>query len=223
VARWAMPSDAAPRSVVSLGGRFGYQDQGQTPNTQLTVFDFGDVKLFCEQRGLVPRNTSKVTVHFHTEEGVVKEGKFFPKGKREGEPIAGAPVGGFAELGRPHFRNFIDCVRSRKREDLHGEILEGHRSALLAHLGNISYRLGEDVPFDKQTRAFGDDKLACDSFEDMKRHLVDVARLELSGATYRLGPTLRFDAQAERFVAHPEADRMLTHPYRAPFVVPDPL
>ncbi|MFO7637058.1 MAG: hypothetical protein R6W96_07100 [Clostridia bacterium] len=65
IARWAMPLGAAPKSVVSLGGRFGYEDQGQTPNTQLTVFDCGDVKLFCEQRGLVTREAVKVTVDFH--------------------------------------------------------------------------------------------------------------------------------------------------------------
>ena len=38
-----MPEGAAPQSIVSLGGRFGYQDQGQTPNTQLTAYDFGDI------------------------------------------------------------------------------------------------------------------------------------------------------------------------------------
>jgi predicted dehydrogenase len=221
VARWAMPVDAVPRSVVSLGGRFGYKDQGQTPNTQLTVFDFGDTKLFCEQRGLVPRKTSKVTVEFHTDEGVVRDAKFFPKGKLVGEPIEGASAGGFADLGRLHFRNFIDCVRSRKREDLNGEILEGHRSAMLAHLGNISYRLGEDVVFNKQTKAFGDDKMAYDAFEDMKQHLVDVAQLEPASATYRLGRPLQFDARAEKFIGNPEADRMLSRPYREPFVVPE--
>ena len=65
--------EAEPRSVVSLGGRFGYEDQGQTPNTQLTVFDCGDVRLFCEQRGLITRETVKVTVDFHTTEGVVRD------------------------------------------------------------------------------------------------------------------------------------------------------
>jgi predicted dehydrogenase len=221
IARWAMPLGAAPQSVVSLGGRFGYEDQGQTPNTQLTVFDCGDVKLFCEQRGLVSREAVKVTVEFHTTEGVVKEGKFFPKGKRDGEPIEGAPAGGFADLGRLHFRNFIDCIRSRKREELNAEILEGHRSALLAHLGNISYRLGEEVVFDKRTKAFGDDKLAYESFEDMKRHLADAAGLDLTGITYRLGRTLHFDAQAEKFVGDPDADQLLTRPYRAPFAMPE--
>lgn len=221
VARWAMPADAAPQGVVSLGGRFGYQDQGQTPNTQLTVFELGDLKLFCEQRGLVDRKAVQVTVEFHTDDGVIKQGKFFRSGKTQGEPIEGAPVGGFADLGRRHFRNFIDCVRSRKREQLHGEILEGHRSALLAHLGNISYRMGEDVPFGRPVEAFGKDRLAEEAFDDLKRHLVDVAGLKLTDAIYRLGPTLRFDAQAERFLDNAAADQMLTHPYRSPFAVPE--
>jgi len=221
LARWAMPGDAAPRSVVSLGGRFGYEDQGQTPNTQLTVFDCGDVKLLCEQRGLTARKAVKVTVDFHTDEGVIREGLFFPKGKQAGEPNAGASAGGFADLGRRHFRNFIDCVRSRQRAQLNGEILEGHRSALLAHLGNISYRLGTDVPFNKQAKAFGDDRLAYEAFEGMKQHLVDAAGLDLAGARYRLGRFLRFDAEAEKFVGDPAADQMLTHSYRAPFVVPE--
>lgn len=118
-------------------------------------------------------------------------------------------------------RNFIDCVRSRKREDLRAEILEGHRSTLLAHLGNISYRLGEDVPFDRQTKAFDGDETFRDSFEDMKRHLADAGRLDLANSTYRLGRTLQFDAQAERFVGDPDADQLLSRPYRSPFVVPD--
>lgn len=221
LARWTMPAGAAPRSVVSLGGRFGYQDQGQTPNTQLTVFDCGDVKLLCEQRGLVAKKAVKVTVEFHTTEGVVKEGKFFPLGRRQGQPIADAPVGGFADLGRLHFRNFIDCIRSRKREELNAEILEGHRSALLAHLGNISYRLGEEVRFDEPTQTFGSDTLARAALEDMKRHLADAATLDLAGTAYRLGRTLHFDARAEKFVGDAEADRMLTRPYRGPFVMPE--
>jgi hypothetical protein len=118
-------------------------------------------------------------------------------------------------------RNFIDCVRSRKREDLRAEIIEGHRTTVLAHLGNISYRLGEDVPFNKQTKAFHGDKTFHESFEDMKRHLADAAHLELTNSTYRLGRTLQFDAQAERFVGAPDADQLLSQPYRSPFVVPD--
>jgi len=221
VCRWALPPGAAPKSVVSLGGRFGYKDQGQTPNNHLTMIDFGEAKVIFEARGLVPNNQWKITNEFFTDEGVVRDGKFFPKGKNEGVPIDNFPPPGAPEQGPRHMRNFIDCVRSRKREDLHGEILEGHRSAMLAHLGNISYRLGKSTPFSKETKAFGDDKKFYESFEDMKRYLTDVARLELTNATYRLGRTLQFDAQTERFVGASDADQLLPRSYRRPFVVPD--
>ena len=187
VCRWALPAGATPKSVVSLGGRFGYQDQGQTPNTQLTMIDFGEAKLILEIRGLVGDQHWKITNEFHTDQGVVRDGKFFPKGQSEGVPIENFPPPAHPEQGPRHMRNFIDCVRSRKREDLGAEILEGHRTTVLAHLGNISYRLGEDVPFNKQTKAFDGDKTFHESFEDMKRHLADAAHLELTNSTYRLG------------------------------------
>lgn len=59
------------------------------------------------------------------------------------------------------------------------------------------------------------------AFEDMKQHLADAATLDLAGTAYRLGRTLHFDARAEKFVGDAEADRMLTRPYRGPFVMPE--
>ena len=221
LARWAMPAGAAPKSVVSLGGRFGYKDQGQTPNTQLTFYDFGDIKLVFEERGLVTKQATKVTVEFYTSEGTVKAGKFFPKGQKNGELIEGAPVGGFADLGRRHFRNFIACVRSRKRDQLNGEIIEGHRSAMLSHLGNISYRLGNSAPFDRQMKAFAGEKMFHETFADMKQHLADVAGMELASSTYRLGRVLHFAAETERFIGDADANAMLTRPYRGRYVVPE--
>jgi predicted dehydrogenase len=218
IARWAMPDGALPQSAISFGGRFGYKDQGQTPNTQLTIIDFGDAKLFFEDRGLVDNKTKKVANEFYTTEGVIKDGKFFPKGKSEGEPLmevqVTVPQGG-------HFANFIDCVRSRKREDLSAEVLEGHRSATLCHLGNISYRLGTDVPFVPETKAFGDDKAAYEALESMQQHLIDADKLKLDSSVYRLGRRLSFDAKTEKFIRDHEANELLTRLYREPFVVPD--
>ena len=221
ICRWALPDGAQPKSVVSLGGRFGYKDQAQTPNSHLALIDFGETKVIFDARGLVPLKKGKITNEFYTDQGVVRDGKFFPKGKSEGVPIDNFPPPGAPEQGPRHMRNFIDCVRSRKREDLGVEILEGHRSVTLAHLGNISYRLGEDVPFNKQTKAFGDNKTFYESFGDMQRYLTDTAHMELTNSTYRLGRTLQFDAQAEKFVGDPDADQMLTRSYRSPFVAPD--
>ncbi|HJN09235.1 MAG: Gfo/Idh/MocA family oxidoreductase [Pirellulaceae bacterium] len=221
VCRWSMPAGAAPKSVVSLGGRFGYKDQGQTPNTQLTMIDFGEVKLLHEARGLVGKHQWKITNEFYTDEGVIRDGKFFAKGETGGVPIENVPPPGAPEQGPRHMQNFMDCVRSRKREDLHAEIIEGHRSTLLAHLGNISYRLGKDVPFDRLTNTFGGDKMFRESFEDMKRHLANAGQLELANSTYRLGRTLSYDAQTEKFVGAPDANQLLSRPYRGPFVVPE--
>ena len=221
ICRWALPDGAVPKSVLSLGGRFGYKDQGETPNTQLTMIDCGEAKVVFEIRGLTGDKQRKVTNEFHTDEGVVRDGRFFPKGKSESVAIQDFPPPGPPEQGPRHMRNFIDCVRSRKRENLTAEILEGHRSVTLVHLGNISYRLGKDVPFNNETKAMGDDKTFYEAFEGMKRHLADVTRLDLTDSTYRLGRTLRFDAAAEKFLDAPEANQMLSRPYRGAFAVPE--
>lgn len=221
ICRWALPEGAVPRSVVSVGGRFGYQDQAQTPNSHLAIFDCGEAKIVFDARGLVPPDQVKVTNEFHTDQGVVRAGKFYPKGTSEGIPIADFPPAGAPEQGPRHMRVFIDCVRSRRRQDLGAEILEGHRTVTLVHLGNISYRLGQEVPFNQKTKTFGDDRVFYESFEDMKRYLADRAHLELTSATYRLGRTLQFDAQTERFVGDADADALLSRPYRSPFALPE--
>jgi hypothetical protein len=61
--------------------------------------------------------------------------------------------------GGHHYANFIDCVRSRKKEDLNAPIEEGHISATLMHLANASYRLGRTLNFDPETeQVIGDDE-----------------------------------------------------------------
>ena len=56
VARWAIQGATLPTKVWSLGGRFAYEDQGQAPNTQMAVYEFGDVLLVFEVRGLVDKH-----------------------------------------------------------------------------------------------------------------------------------------------------------------------
>jgi len=228
IARWAL-GGTLPRSVVSLGGRYvdesNFKDQGETPNQLVSVFDYGDALLLFETRGLVAnpkipqidRNYPfKVANELYFEEGVVKEGKFFPRGKQTGEPLVKVdyhvPSGG-------NFGNFIDCVRNRKREELAADILEGHLSSALCHLGNISYRLAKERPFEKP-KEFSDNQVVGDSvmalLENTKAIGVDTEK-----ATLWVGPKLRFDPVREKFVDRPEADRFLTRNYRTPFAVPE--
>ncbi len=219
IARWvvtACTGQVAPKSVISMGGRFDYVDDGETPNTQLTIMDFGETKLFFEDYGLVRKDTTIVDNRFYTDEGVIRGGKFFPKGKDEGEPLDEFEINCYP--GGP-FGNFIDCVRSRKREELNAEALEGHLSAIFCHLGNVSYRLGEPAPFKKKCDALGSDKDALGAFEEMKEHLRGHTKMDLDTSEYRLGRKLQYDGKTERFVGDAEANELVTRNYRAPFVV----
>jgi predicted dehydrogenase len=238
IARWAMPDGATPKSILSLGGRYGYvpQDQGQTPNVQLTVIDFGGPKIIFEVCGLVEAMTAKVSNEFLTDEGVIKNGKFYPKGKTKGLPLEGADGAGENQVdlsGRPlkelrgkdparlHMANFIDCVRNRRRQELRAEIAEGHASSMLSHLANLSYRLGKEVSHKNAKKALESDQHLSDSFKGLSTHLAGATGLDLDKIAVRMGKHLAFDAAAERFIDDAEADALLTRPYRAPYAVPE--
>jgi predicted dehydrogenase len=219
-ARWGIPGATLPKSVISIGGRFGYKDQGETANTQIAIFDYGDTQLIFEVRGL---KTDKymgqgVGNTYHYEEGTLAGGKFFPNGSSKPTDLGFKP-----ELkrgpGGGHFGNFLAAVRSRKVEDLNADILEGHYSAALCHLANASYRLGVDVAYDSQTKAFADNKAAVESIERMNEHLKNNG-LKLEELTYRVGRLLRFDPKSEKFIGDEEANSLLTRNYRAPFAIP---
>jgi predicted dehydrogenase len=232
IARWLIPATTTsshgasatfPKTVLSLGGRFGYHDQGQTPNTQISIMDFGDTQLIFEVRGLTTRDFhgQKVGNIAHLESGTLIGAKFYPKGESKAVPVSSiVHVEPERGPGKGHFSNFIEAVRSRKVDDLNADILEGHYSAALCHLANISYRLGQEVPFNKSAGAFGDDKEAGETLARMEEHLRDNG-VALDGANYRLGKKLAFDSTAEVFSGDAEASQFLTRPYRAPFVVPD--
>ncbi len=228
VARWLIPGATLPKSVQSLGGRFGYRDQGETPNSQIALFDYGDTQLIFEVRGLKTDDYrgEKVGNMAHFEEGVVAPAKgglrFFRKGAKgaAGEPVVKTEVAARGP-GKGHFGNFIAAVRTRKTEDLNADILEGHYSSALCHLANISYRLGKSEPFNEKTKAFGDNKEAYETLARMEDYLAHDNGLKLDGLSYRLGRKLTVDAKTESFAGDPEADALLTRPYRKPFVVPD--
>jgi predicted dehydrogenase len=217
VARWGLGKTELAKGVMSIGGRFGYVDDGETPNTLISVFDYGDSELIFEVRGLKTDayKGAKVGNVFHCAEGYLVLGSY--EGAAAFDPN-GQLIKKFGG-GGDHFANFLKAVRSRKSEDLHADILEGHLSSALCHLGNVSYRLGKPQPFSSKSKAFGDDKEAYETLARMEENL-QADGVPLDRTTYQVGRKLAFDPKSERFVGDKEADAMLTREYRQGFELP---
>ena len=118
------------------------------------------------------------------------------------------------------FANFIASMRSRKVEEQHADIAVGHVSSGLCHLANISYRLGKDEPFDAKTGAVAGNPFATEALARAADHLA-ANGVKLDGTKLHVGPKLDFDGETETFKSSPEANRLLTRQYRAPFAVPE--
>ena len=229
-ARWAIRGGLLPRTVFSLGGRLGHTqpDQGETPSSQIALLDYGETLLIFEVRGLPSKayRGAKVGNTYHLEAGTIVIGdgrstKFYPQGSNKAEPLPEVTTAAkYEPRGGNHFGNFITAVRSRRTEDLNAPIVEGHYSAALIHLANASYRLGEAVPFNPRTKAFGDNKEAYETLARMEEYLKE-NKVNLAETKYRLGRKLTVDTQSESVPGDPEANRLLTRNYRKPFAVPD--
>jgi predicted dehydrogenase len=220
VARWAIKDATLPSKVWSLGGRFGFEDQGQTPNMQMAVMEYGDVLLVFEVRGLVENKTPfklKVSNEYYTTEGRIAGGMFYPKSGAKPEKLAPTEVkvtpGGA-------WGSFLHAVRSRNPADCNAGPEHGHYSSALCHLANISYRLGGPVPFDG--KKLGDNREVVETFRNIQENLTGVG-VKLEGLTYQLGRTLTVDREAERFTGDgaAEANALLTREYRKPFAMPE--
>jgi hypothetical protein len=119
-----------------------------------------------------------------------------------------------------HFANFIKAVRSRKVSDLNADILEGHLSSAMCHLGNISHRLGQEAEPDEIESALKSSAAAMETWERFQDHLAaNEICLIMDKAT--LGVPLTLDPKTERFVGNDRANEMLTRKYRKGFEVPE--
>jgi hypothetical protein len=168
IARWGLGQTGLPKSVVSTGGKFAYDDDQETPNTQLASFDFGDSQLIFEVRGLLTgdegglpfRGGHTIGNLFYGSKGYMTldlEGyQVFLGEKHEPQPYVKYKEAKAWATG-PHIVNFLEACRSRKHTDLHCDIETGRTAASLCHMANISYRLGRKLKFDPVAEKFVDD------------------------------------------------------------------
>jgi predicted dehydrogenase len=217
ICRWGLGVTGLGRAVISYGGRLGYSDAAETPNTQVAIYDFGGKTIVAETRGLKtdPFNPNfKSGWIFRGTEGIIADTSLFD--------VDGKLVRTFAGKNESHFANFLKAVRSRKVSDLHADILEGHQSTALCHIGNISWRLGHPASPEEIQKQLSQLKVHDDvqeTFARTRKHITDNT-VDLEKTKVTLGKLLRLESDKETFTGDPSASAFLTREYRKPFVVP---
>ena len=163
IARWGL-GVKYPSKVSAIGGHFMFDDDQETPNTVTCSFEF-------DEGGKKKMMTFEVRHWMTNHEANIHE--FDPKIKSNtvGNIFYGSngflAIDGYQRYetwigkeqepgpsrkeGGDHYSNFINAVRSRRRQDLTAEIEEGAASTVLVHLANLSYRLGRTLHFDPAT------------------------------------------------------------------------
>lgn len=158
----------APNAVSCSGAKLGSKgDAQETPDTMVVTWEYDDLLYVFEQRDFTPY---RMQGHRQDNDNIVYGDKGYMMIDREGYRVFFKEEKGKSDKGPEfhqswqdppaHYQNFIDCVKSRKAENLLADIEEGHYSALLCHLGNISYRTGRRLTFDPKTETFPNDPAA---------------------------------------------------------------
>jgi len=156
IARWGL-GVKYPVKATAMGGHFMFDDDQETPNTISCAFEFNENGrrqiMEFEVRHWISNNEAgaagTANLYYGSKGYLLLDGSGYKSwlGREQTPGAEGKGRGGDAD----HFANFIEAVRSRKREGLHAEIEEGAASTILVHLANISYRLGRTVHFDPKT------------------------------------------------------------------------
>jgi predicted dehydrogenase len=225
--RWALGDNGMPSKVMSFGGRFGWNDAGNTPNMMVTAFDYNGIPVFFEVRQMrLKPDVNAVANYQGIRVGIIIEcegGSF--RGGRGGGWIFdqdGKKVQQFkGDGGGEHMANFIAAVRSRKEADLRCPIELGHYGAAMGHMANISYRLGQETPSSELHEAVSGSGELNDAYERYASHLADW-NIDLKQTSWTLGPTLEYDNTTERFTGAlaDKANAYLHRQDRAPFIIP---
>jgi predicted dehydrogenase len=233
VARWFLDESTIAPTVFSVGGRVGYDDAGNTPNTQIVFHGYKKAPLIFEVRGL-PRarqfhekgwtsnmdfyRRSRVGLVVQCERGFVVVANYLAATAYDPQ---GKTIKKWKAVSTNHHENWLQAVAARNPKLLNADIYQGHVSSALCHAGNISYQLGTvSSAAEIADRAAGIEPLA-NSVDRMLGHLrangVDVD----GGSMLTLGQWLDASPSNETFAANDRANELRTREYRRPFVVPN--
>ena len=151
IARWGL-GVGMPKAVSCSGGQLFYDDDHETPDTQIATFEYDDVYLMFEMRLWTPypmegHDNGDI---FYGDKGTLSIGrKGWQVTFKNGKAGPGGPRGQYK-----HAENFIKAVRSRKVSDLNADVEVAHHSATLCHMANIAMRVGRRLRFDPDRERF---------------------------------------------------------------------
>jgi predicted dehydrogenase len=225
VARWALGQMTLPKRFMSLGSRWGYVDDGETPNNQLALFQFENgAPLLFDNRGLPAKHMNwklepayrgiRIGNIVHCEGGYLAESKAFD--------LQGNQIKKFSlDDGGTHQGNWIKSIRQGKQVSENLSILNGHLSAALAHLANTSYRLGKKLNPNEVRERLQGDKDALATLEDFDANLL-ANRIDVKTDNATVGPWLTLDPATEKFTGEfaAEANKLHDEEYREEFKLP---
>jgi predicted dehydrogenase len=224
VARWALDTDAThPTRVMALGGRFQWNDQGETPNTMIAIAEYpnGQYVFFNVRNVHYKGYKNQVENEYYFEDGgrIVRDTYYSP-GSDKGEKVS-VPNGHVTPGG--NWGAFIAACRAGDPEMANGTAIDAHHACVLGHLMNNSYRLGSEVPFNAKAGRFGDNADAAEHFNRLHDIMKDGVGVPEDGANYNVGPWLTFDPKSERHIGEfaNEANGLLQDSRRKGFELPE--
>ena len=240
--RWALGKTNLPQKVISFGGRFGYIDDGNVPNTQVVWYDYDGIPVIYDSRALGESTgidnmdgftgytvtgtkvhhpyigNANCSIYIFCEKGYITSDSVYDNNgvlvKKFDEPQIDTQFSAQS--------NFIKALKSGKKEDLKTDILEGHLSVILSHIGNISYQTGNRVSLEELRKTVSEYKYLDDVLTGFEGHL-RLNGLNPANETLYMGHALNFDSSTERFTGeHAEtANLFVKDSYREPFVIPE--
>lgn len=230
IARWFVGHAQISPRVLSIGGRLGYEDAGDTPNTQTVIHAYENAPIIFETRGLPQskehqdnRWGDSMDNYLGSQIGVIV---FYENGRlvipnyhqATAYDLDGQVVKDF-NRGGDHFQNFLKAVQDRDSKQLNADILEGHLSSALCHTGALSHQFGRAATSAEILDKVRGDERFTDSVQRMLDHIA-ANQVDLERTPLILGEELRFDGATESAIDNAQAQKALTRDYRPGFELP---
>ena len=218
IARWFLNTHEVSAETVSVGGRFGYVDCAETPNTFISIHNYAAAPLITEVYGLTAdgkmngamnkfgkfKKAPDIGIVVECENGTIvvpdynSAQAYDTKGEQTklyGKSVDQVDLTGGAS---GHHANWVACIRKGSAEGINAPVRECHLSTALVHSANISFRLGAKKSPGEIAEAVKANAGLAEAYGRMKDHLgVNGVNLDESKAV--LGVPLTQDTKTELF------------------------